>query len=131
MFGIGFSELVLILLVVLIAFGPEKLPELARTLGRLTGELRRNSDALKREFYSAVYAPSKEATNALTDLKRDLNAVRMITRPSLVGTCEENKQQEPGAPSSVTSSPDTATSDALPAADSNPASTSKSDPEKT
>ena len=48
MFGIGPGELVVILIVALVVLGPEKLPAVARTLGRLTGELRRMSTEFQR-----------------------------------------------------------------------------------
>ena len=40
MFGIGTQELLLILLIILIFFGPKKLPELARGLGQAIKEVR-------------------------------------------------------------------------------------------
>ena len=40
MFDVGFSELVLCFLVALVVLGPEKLPAVARTLGRWTGQAR-------------------------------------------------------------------------------------------
>ncbi|NKF21230.1 Sec-independent protein translocase protein TatB [Solimonas marina] len=53
MFDIGFSELLLCFLVALVVLGPEKLPKLARTLGRWTGQakgyLRNLTDELDRE----------------------------------------------------------------------------------
>jgi len=39
--GIGFPELVVIFLVALILFGPRKLPEIGRTIGRSIGEFRK------------------------------------------------------------------------------------------
>ena len=41
MFGIGFQELLLILLIVLILFGAKKVPELARSLGKALSEFRK------------------------------------------------------------------------------------------
>jgi Tat protein translocase TatB subunit len=45
-FGIGFGELVLILLLALIVFGPGKLPEVARTIGRISRNLKKMSSDL-------------------------------------------------------------------------------------
>ena len=41
--GAGFGEILLVFAVVLVLFGPRKLPEFARTLGRILDELRRAS----------------------------------------------------------------------------------------
>ena len=49
MFGpIGFPELMIILVVALIVFGPRKLPELGRSLGRSLNEFKRASNELKQ-----------------------------------------------------------------------------------
>lgn len=50
MLDIGFSELLIILAVALIVLGPQKLPELARSLGRGLAELRRTSEDLRRSL---------------------------------------------------------------------------------
>jgi len=42
-FGIGFGEIVLILIVALMIFGPGKLPEIARTIGRFSRNLKKMS----------------------------------------------------------------------------------------
>ncbi len=48
MFGsLGMSELVIILVIALIIFGPRKLPELGRSLGKSIGEFKRASNELK------------------------------------------------------------------------------------
>lgn len=71
MFGIGSSELVVIFIVALLVFGADKLPELAKTLGKLSGEVKKNHDMLRREFYNAVYAPIPEGEE---DKKKQLVA---------------------------------------------------------
>lgn len=48
MFGIGLPELVMILVLGLLVLGPKRLPEVARVLGRLYGQLRRASDDFQR-----------------------------------------------------------------------------------
>ena len=48
MFGIGLAELTLILVLGLLVLGPQRLPEVARTVGRLYGQLRRASEEFQR-----------------------------------------------------------------------------------
>ena len=49
MFGpLGFPEIVLILILALLIFGPKKLPEIGRTVGRGMAEFRKASNDLKR-----------------------------------------------------------------------------------
>lgn len=56
MFGIGVPELVLILIIGLIVFGPGKLPEMGRTLGKGIREFRKASNALSQ----AINAPENQ-----------------------------------------------------------------------
>ena len=53
MFGIGTGELLLLLLIALIVLGPERMPKLARDLGRALAEFRKTSDELRSEFLNA------------------------------------------------------------------------------
>ena len=53
MFGIGATELVLILAVALIVVGPKRLPGLAQSLGRSMAEFRRHSNDLRRSIQEA------------------------------------------------------------------------------
>jgi len=55
MFGpIGMPELILIFLVALLVFGPKKLPELGRSLGKGIAEFKRASDDLKRTIEDEI-----------------------------------------------------------------------------
>ena len=47
MFGIGFEHLIVILVVALLVVGPNKLPDVARALGRGFAEFKRTMDELK------------------------------------------------------------------------------------
>lgn len=52
MFGIGGQELIIIGLLFLVIFGPSKLPQMARELGRFVTEARRSMDEFKGELLS-------------------------------------------------------------------------------
>jgi Tat protein translocase TatB subunit len=49
-FGIGMTELLVILVIGLLVLGPKRLPELARSLGRGLAEFRRASTEMRKEF---------------------------------------------------------------------------------
>lgn len=50
MFGIGFWELVFLLLIALLILGPERLPAVARKLGYWSGRARMAADALRSQI---------------------------------------------------------------------------------
>lgn len=91
MFGIGFTELLLVMLVALLVFGPEQLPDLAKKLGRFMAVLRTNADSLRREFYNALYPPADmPERNIIDDIKKDL-----LSEPNKNLNCEEKEQANP------------------------------------
>ena len=51
---LGFPELMLILVIALIVFGPRKLPEIGRTIGKALGEFKRATDDLKNTIEREV-----------------------------------------------------------------------------
>jgi len=55
MFNIGPGELIVILILALVLLGPEKLPEMARTVGKGMRELRRATEDLKDQVESEFY----------------------------------------------------------------------------
>src|SRR5436190_15568041 len=55
MFGsLGVPELILIFAVALVVFGPRRLPEIGRTLGKALGEFRKATDELKNTIEREV-----------------------------------------------------------------------------
>jgi sec-independent protein translocase protein TatB len=67
MFGIGFQELLVILVIALIVVGPSKLPDLARALGRGLGEFRRAADEIKETL---------DQDETVRDLKQEFHAAQ-------------------------------------------------------
>ena len=50
MFGLGFVEILLVLTVALLIFGPKQLPEIAKSLGKTMGELRRTMEQVRLDI---------------------------------------------------------------------------------
>jgi len=65
--GISGSEIFLIFLVILLLFGADKLPELARTFGKGMNEFKKAADDIKREI-----------SESATDIKDDLLEARRL-----------------------------------------------------
>ena len=84
MFGsIGFPELIMIFMVVLLVFGPKKLPEFAKLLGKTIREFRSTVDEAKAAIEDEIY---KEGMTAqLKDIGKDvkdaLNIYSDIDKP--------------------------------------------------
>jgi len=76
----GLSEILLILVVVLILFGPEDLPVIARSIGKLVLEIRKATNELTKEFQSTINTPSNiinkafEQTTAPRASEKDTDA---------------------------------------------------------
>jgi TatA/E family protein of Tat protein translocase len=72
---IGTTELIVVLLVALILFGPRKLPELGRSLGQAMSQFRRASDDFRRTWEAEAAESNKpgpaeqpvETTSALPE----------------------------------------------------------------
>jgi len=70
MFDIGFQELIVIFIVILLVFGPRRLPELARNFGKAVGELKRAFSGVQEEISREVkLAEMKEYLPKPDDLK--------------------------------------------------------------
>jgi len=70
MWNLGFPEIVIIFIVALVIFGPRKLPELGRSLGKGLSEFKRASNELKRTWEDEVEAVKHEADVEQDELKK-------------------------------------------------------------
>ena len=72
MFGIGTTELLVILFIILLVFGSKKLPELAKGLGRGINEFKRASQEIQSEL--DINAPLKETKKDAEKKEEDNSA---------------------------------------------------------
>ncbi|HLG20470.1 MAG TPA: twin-arginine translocase TatA/TatE family subunit [Bdellovibrionota bacterium] len=54
MFGIGTGELIILFFIVFLVYGPDRLPHLARTLGKIARDLRNATDEVKNAVSNPV-----------------------------------------------------------------------------
>jgi Tat protein translocase TatB subunit len=86
MFGIGMPELLVILGLALLLIGPKKLPQLAKSLGKTMGELRKATDDIK-DTISEEIKPIKDEISDKGTLEKALK------KQFLEGEEEEKKSK--------------------------------------
>jgi TatA/E family protein of Tat protein translocase len=75
MFGsIGMPELIIILTIALIIFGPRKLPELGRSLGKSLGEFKRASNELRNTLDEEIRIEEQRNTERAAPPPRPVDA---------------------------------------------------------
>jgi sec-independent protein translocase protein TatA len=68
--NLGMPEILVILVIALLLFGPKKLPELGRSLGQSIREFKKGASEIKEELESAMEAkPAEEKPLEHTDKK--------------------------------------------------------------
>lgn len=80
MFGMGMQELIVIFVIALLVFGPSKLPELGRSLGRAMAEFKRASEELKEGLTAEL---SSEEEKASTPTREEQHAAHADTPPTV------------------------------------------------
>ena len=100
MFGLGIPELIVIFVIALVVFGPKKLPDLGKSIGRAMAEFKK----AQQEFQESVQAEMKEVqkTSNLEELKKmgsldDLTAANKTDadKPGEVKEAEQKTGQKP------------------------------------
>jgi TatA/E family protein of Tat protein translocase len=66
--NLGFSEMLIIFVVALLVFGPKKLPELGKSLGKGIREFRKATDELKSSWEEQV----RDIQSPINDVKNDI-----------------------------------------------------------
>lgn len=114
MFGISGTELVIILFFGFLIFGPEKLPQMGRTVGRAIRQFRNASEAANKKFKEEVADPFQEAIAPYKDqveestkpIQEDISAINdtlnetksMFTDPfkDMFGSSTSTPASKPG-----------------------------------
>jgi len=104
MFNLGMPELIVIFIVALLIFGPKKLPELGKSLGRAIGEFKRTSqevrDSLETEIETDkikedLLKEQKEIQESLNEAKSPYPEVREQAENKDAGKADaESKDEE-------------------------------------
>jgi TatA/E family protein of Tat protein translocase len=84
--SIGAPELLVILVVALVIFGPRKLPQLSRSLGKSLAEFRRHSDEFKRTWEREVELETTEKEARISE------QAALPEDNSILGTGQERSQ---------------------------------------
>ena len=89
MLGIGMPELIVIAVIALIVIGPEKLPGLAKTLGRMFGELKKATNEFKETMeVESKMADVKKAFDGINE-KEIIDKVETVSEPENLETPSE------------------------------------------
>jgi len=100
MFGLGMSEVLIILAIALMVIGPKKLPDLAKTLGRAMGEFKKATQDFKRsidmeETVKHFEAPSNIIKESLREASTVLDPSELSDKKKSEASVEKNTTDKP------------------------------------
>ena len=81
MFNIGPAEMIVILVIALIVFGPKRLPEIGRTVGKSLKEFRRATQDIREQFEGSIEDEDEDE-----DDKPGVGPVKSASEAELSGT---------------------------------------------
>lgn len=93
--GIGGGEIILVLIIVLILFGGERMPELARSLGKTLREIKKATSGVEDEIKRALAEPPPPGRRTIKPVTPEISA---LPPPSATPPSQE---PPPGTPPHV------------------------------
>jgi TatA/E family protein of Tat protein translocase len=90
---LGFTEMLVIFIIALLVFGPKKLPELGKSLGKGIREFKKASDELKSSWEEQV----KDVQAPLNDVKKDIHEMGKDVQSDFYKSIEPEHSQHPAA----------------------------------
>ena len=108
MFGIGMTEIMILMVIALVVIGPSKLPDLAKALGKGLAEFKKASQEITNSFNldEEIKSIKDETMDTINDFKDSIENYDEDTPPDMTG--EEADEEE---------SPEAAEEETAPAAD--------------
>jgi sec-independent protein translocase protein TatB len=90
MFGVGTSELVIILIIALLILGPKEIPKVARTIGKGMRELQRAKDELKKN----IEFEEETVSQVKSDFREMINETEEEIKSEFKSPPPETKDQD-------------------------------------
>ena len=103
MFGIGMTELIVIMVIALVVIGPSKLPDLAKALGKGLAEFKKASQEIKDSFNldEEIKTIKNDTIDTINDFKDSLENVDEDNDEDIESSDEEVKYPDDTADNSV------------------------------
>jgi sec-independent protein translocase protein TatA len=92
-FNISGGEIFIILLVVFVIFGPDKIPEIARWVGKGIGEIKKATSEIREEIDRETGDIRQAANKIKDDLTRETEGLKDISRP--IDKKKDGSKREP------------------------------------
>src|SRR5262245_1948993 len=87
---LGFSEILVIFIVALLVFGPKKLPELGKSLGKGIREFKKATDELKSSWEEQV----RDIQSPLNDVKNDIRTMSQDLKSDIYKSVESDHSDQ-------------------------------------
>src|SRR5581483_7119917 len=105
-FGVGPTEIFVVLIVILVLFGPDKLPEMARKIGGASRELRGGLDAINEQMNNALEVSMEMDKARMTPPAPDTGQSESETNDSASVAVIEGTLATPAQPTMTSETPD-------------------------
>lgn len=110
MFGIGGTELIVIAVVALLLFGPDKLPQFGRTIGRFLRDFKRYQDIMEATIRAEMYASEDTKLDPFKkgkDFREKVQAERAAAEKAEAGLAENPEELSTPGGSEESQQPET------------------------
>jgi sec-independent protein translocase protein TatA len=103
--NIGMPEMLVILVIALIFFGPRKLPELGRSLGKSLNEFKKASNDLRSTLEDEIRVEEQKEQRAKTDAARTAIPATVLTETAAAGELHPVVEPHPAVEPHVVADP--------------------------